>query len=225
MKDFGYKKNIISYLVILISGIIIFLWLNIFVVPGIEDRIVLSALKNDPTLFIMPVDAGGLRDIRQKAAALKRQADRLASVNNYLIVNTTNNTFTLYKNRRLISSGLCSTGSLIHLEADSLNSWLFETPKGAFTVQNKIIDPVWRKPDWAFVEEGLAPPPADHPSRFERGVLGDYALDLGDGYLIHGTLYQRLIGQSVTHGCIRLNDEDLYQVYKTLDIGSKVFIY
>ena len=39
--------------------------------------------------------------------------------------------------------------------------------------------------------------------------LGDYALALGDGYLIHGTIYKRFLGMPVTHGCVRLNDEDL----------------
>jgi lipoprotein-anchoring transpeptidase ErfK/SrfK len=29
----------------------------------------------------------------------------------------------------------------------------------------------------------------------------------------------------VTHGCIRLNDDDLAVIYKTLDFGSKVYIY
>ena len=82
-----------------------------------------------------------------------------------------------------------------------------------------------KEPDWAFIEEGLEPPPHDHFSRYESGVLGDYALDLGNGYLIHGTLYQRFLGQSVTHGCVRLNDEDLANVYNSLEPGSRVYIY
>ncbi|RIH66849.1 L,D-transpeptidase [Mariniphaga sediminis] len=164
--------------------------------------------------------------MKQKAEMLKRKLHRLTFAGDaFLIVNTTNNTFRLYQNRQVVRSGLCSTGSFIHLEADSLQSWLFETPKGVFTIKNKMTDPVWRKPDWAFIEEGLPPPPPGHPSRYERGVLGDYALDLGKGYLIHGTLYQRLIGQPVTHGCIRLNDQDLEHIYKTLQVGSKVYIY
>ncbi|MGE4587261.1 MAG: L,D-transpeptidase, partial [Mangrovibacterium sp.] len=59
----------------------------------------------------------------------------------------------------------------------------------------------------------------------ERGVLGEYALSLGDGYLIHGTLYQRFLGLPVTHGCIRMNDGDLETVFKTLPVGARVFIY
>jgi L,D-transpeptidase YbiS len=33
------------------------------------------------------------------------------------------------------------------------------------------------------------------------------------------------MGQNVTHGCIRLLDDDLEAVYKTLGIGSKVYIF
>ena len=56
-------------------------------------------------------------------------------------------------------------------------------------------------------------------------MLGDYKLDLVDGYMIHGTIYKRLMGMPVTHGCIRLYDEDLEAVYNTLSIGSKVYIF
>ena len=167
-----------------------------------------------------------LKQLTQRAEVLERNVKRFTtSGGSFLIINTADNTFRLYRNNEMVGSGLCSTGSLIHLEVDSTRSWLFETPRGVWQVRNKIVDPVWRKPDWAFIEEGLQPPPAGHSSRYEKGVLGDYALDLGNGYLIHGTLYQRLLGRSVTHGCIRLNDNDLELVYNTLNRGSKVYIY
>ena len=72
-------------------------------------------------------------------------------------------------------------------------TWMFKTPKGVFQIRGKTTSPVWKKPDWAFVEEGLPVPSVNHNSRFEYGVLGDYALSLGDGYMIHGTLYQRFL--------------------------------
>jgi L,D-transpeptidase YbiS len=111
------------------------------------------------------------------------------------------------------------------LKTEGEKKWIFKTPKGKYMIQGKITSPVWRKPDWAFVEEGLPIPPGDHPSRWEYGVLGDYALSIGDGYLIHGTLYKRFLGMPVTHGCVRLNDEDLEAIYHTLSIGSKVYIF
>jgi lipoprotein-anchoring transpeptidase ErfK/SrfK len=143
----------------------------------------------------------------------------------YIVVNTSENRFFLYKNRKLVREGLCSTGSYITLQTETEQKWIFKTPKGEFRIRGKTTSPVWKKPDWAFVEEGLPIPSANHPSRYEYGSLGDYALSLGYGYLIHGTLYQRFLGKPVTHGCIRLGDDDLKEVYTNLSIDSKVYIF
>ena len=131
----------------------------------------------------------------------------------------------LYKGNWLVRKGVCSTGSYVRLEYDGQKRWIFRTPKGLFQIRSKTKNPVWKKPDWAFVEEGKSIPPPDHASRFEYGVLGDYSLSLGDGYLIHGTLYQRMLGMPVTHGCIRLGDADLETVYNTMKPGDRVLIY
>ena len=61
--------------------------------------------------------------------------------------------------------------------------------------------------------------------RIEAGTLGDYALGFGDGYFIHGTLYTRLLGRNVTHGCVRVGDEDLKAVFRAVSIGTKIYIY
>lgn len=206
------------------AGIAFFALAVIFLVPAFSYSLFIKS--SDEISDTISVSEADLKQLKQRATELERQVDRLAAAgNSFLVINTTENIFQLYRNRELIESGLCSTGSLIHLEVDSTRSWLFETPRGVMQVRNKIVDPVWRKPDWAFLEQGLQPPPPGHQSRYEKGVLGDYALDLGNGYLIHGTLYQRLLGMSVTHGCIRLNDKDLKLVYQTLEVGSKVYIY
>lgn len=148
-----------------------------------------------------------------------------APKNGYLVVNSAKNEFSLYKNGELIRRDRCSPGSYVKLKRGDQQHWIFKTPKGEFRIRNKTVNPVWKKPDWAFVEAGLPVPSANHPSRFEYNVLGDYSLAIGDGYLIHGTLYQRFLGLPVTHGCIRLNDENLELVYKFLPIGAKVYIF
>lgn len=165
------------------------------------------------------------KELQTEISRLQKKLDKLTPGGVYLVVNTSDNTFYLYQNKTLIRHGLCSTGSYVKLEVNDKKNWLFKTPKGVFSIQGKITSPVWRKPDWAFVEEGLPIPSANSSSRFEYGVLGDYALSLGKGYLIHGTLYKRFLGQPVTHGCIRMNDDDLKTVYQSLPIGAKVFIY
>ena len=173
------------------------------------------------------------RNIRRKIAntsyeitLLERKLTSYIPTQTYLVVNTVDNEFFLYRNRRLIREGYCSSGSYTLLRTkDGEKEWIFKTPRGRFTIQGKITHPVWRRPDWAFVEEGLPIPGPGDPSRYEYGVLGDYAMSIGDGYLIHGTLYKRQLGMPVTHGCIRLNDDDLEAVFSALSIGSKVYIY
>jgi L,D-transpeptidase YbiS len=143
----------------------------------------------------------------------------------YLVVSTSDNRFELYGRGGLEREGVCSTGSYVLLRGGNDQEWMFETPRGMFRILEKRVNPVWSKPDWAFVEEGLPVPPPGARERYERGVLGKYALAIGNGYLIHGTLYQRMLGQPVTHGCIRLGDEDLEAVYRALSLGARIFIY
>jgi lipoprotein-anchoring transpeptidase ErfK/SrfK len=156
---------------------------------------------------------------------LSKKYNAYTSGQSYIVINTTDNRFYLYTNKKLVRDGFCSSGSYTMLQTQGNKKWIFKTPKGKYWIQGKITNPVWRRPDWAFVEEGLPIPSKDDPSRFEYGVLGDYALAIGDGYMIHGTIYKRFLGMPVTHGCVRLNDEDLEVIYNTLAIGSKVYIF
>ena len=68
-------------------------------------------------------------------------------------------------------------------------------------------------------------PPIVTQNRKIYGELGRYALDLGDGYLIHGTADPKSIGKAVTHGCIRLGDYDLAWVFHNVPTGTAVHIY
>jgi len=221
-------KNILIYFLfvaVVFSLIALAAYINVLVIPKIQFSNYHSELSRTALADSSFNAEAELKSLTKKLDVLDKRMQRLTPGNAYLVINTTNNTFELYKNNQIIREGKCSTGSFISLEVDSTKSYLFETPKGVMTVQNKITNPVWTKPDWAFIEEGLPVPPQGHSSRREANVLGDYALKLGDGYMIHGTLYQRLIGSPVTHGCVRMLDGDLEEVYKTLPIGSKIFIY
>jgi lipoprotein-anchoring transpeptidase ErfK/SrfK len=68
-------------------------------------------------------------------------------------------------------------------------------------------------------------PPYGTKNRRIVGELGRYRLDLGQGYLLHGTPYQNSIGTATTHGCIRLRDDDIEWLYRNVSIGTPVFIY
>lgn len=67
-------------------------------------------------------------------------------------------------------------------------------------------------------------PPVSSVNRRVAGELGKYKLDLGDGYLLHGTRDATSIGSAATHGCIRLGDEDLEYLYEKIPVGTPVFI-
>ncbi len=221
------KKYIIFliFTIAIVGLIALFAYINVQVVPKMQFLKYQAALGETNSIDSAFNQETELKTLNKKLDLLDKKMQRLIPGNAFLVINTTNNTFELYKNNEIIREGRCSTGSFISLEVDSTKSYMFETPKGVMTVQGKKTNPVWTKPDWAFIEEGLPVPPRGHSSRYEANVLGDYALTLGDGYMIHGTLYQRLIGSPVTHGCVRLLDDDLEAVYKTLPVGAKVFIY
>lgn len=166
-----------------------------------------------------------IRSLERRVANLQNHFKWLTPREPFLIVNTSANRFFLKSADKILHEGMCSTGSYVLLKASGSRQWEFVTPRGMFRILGKRVAPVWTKPDWAFVEEGLPIPPPHSPQRYEAGVLGEYALELGDGYLIHGTLYKRMLGMPVTHGCVRLGDEELRVVYHNLQLGSKVFIY
>ena len=141
-----------------------------------------------------------------------------------ITIDTTHNIAYLWRDRELVAKGPATTGSDKTLKR-GLRQWLFRTPRGFHKVLRKVVDPIWTKPDWAFIEEGEPVPPPDSPARKVRGHLGKYALDLGDGILIHGTKEKKLLGRKGSHGCIRLGDELLELVYQTADVGTGVYIF
>lgn len=109
--------------------------------------------------------------------------------------------------------------------ANDRRDWKFDTPRGAFSVLGKIKDPIWYKPDWAFIEKHEPIPPYGSPLREEKGAMGPYALDLGDGYKLHGTREEGRIGDPVSHGCIRLETECIIYLYQHVPVGTPVLMY
>ncbi len=157
---------------------------------------------------------------------LKRKLKNFMPRGKYVVIDSVHNRLFLRQGRKTILDAVCSAGSgAVLVDTPSGRKWIFDTPRGEFRILSKKENPVWKKPDWAFIEEG-EPIPKDPSKRIEYGVLGEYALYFSnDGYLIHGTLYERLLGRSITHGCIRLGSEDLRILYKATRIGTKIYIY
>jgi hypothetical protein len=68
-------------------------------------------------------------------------------------------------------------------------------------------------------------PPFGTNQRKYKGVLGTHRLNMGDGYALHGTDKPESIGRSVSHGCVRLRNEDIETLYQMVSLGTPVFIY
>ena len=68
-------------------------------------------------------------------------------------------------------------------------------------------------------------PPLGSPQRKIPKVLGTHRLILGDGYLIHGTPEEDSIGQYASHGCIRLLNSDVAELYTLVPKGTSVYIF
>lgn len=141
-----------------------------------------------------------------------------------ITIDVSTNTAYLFRDGVLEAKSPAATGTektLIHGD----DEWVFHTPRGHLKVLRRIVDPVWRKPDWAFIEAGEPVPPPDSPTRYVKHHLGKYALDLGGGIMIHGTDEAHSIGRYASHGCIRLPNDMLQRIWDETRVGTDVYIF
>jgi len=177
------------------------------------DRVDLSAFPTD--------EKAARRELQKATKALAK----LQPTEPYIVINTHANLLSFRTRDSVLFSGTCSTGSgELLVDSATGRRWIFNTPIGVVKGNSKKEDPWWRKPDWAYIEENEAIP-KDESERMDPEMLGKYAIGFGDGFFIHGTIYKRLLGVSVTHGCVRLGDEDLEYIYSKTKIGTNIFIF
>ena len=127
------------------------------------------------------------------------------------------------------------TGGPAHAKSGGLWSWLGGGDSGSRRVLKVKGDTVVE--DDGGVERELPPgktivaggavviPPINTKQRHYDKVLGRYRLELGDGYGIHGTDEPEKLGHSVSHGCVRLGDDDIARLYAMANVGDEVIIY
>jgi len=102
----------------------------------------------------------------------------------------------------------------------------FSTPTGVFQIESMIKNPKWYRPDWVWTEKGLeVPEDITLEERGIAGVLGPWKLGIGQSYYIHGTRSGRIRPGKYSHGCVRMNNKDLRQLVRLIDVGSMVYIY
>ena len=161
---------------------------------------------------------------RLDAATVDGLPDEAPRCGTIITVDVSTNTLYLFEDGQAVVKAPVATGTGKLLRSGN-RVWAFHTPRGHLKVLRKVVDPVWRKPDWAYIEDGDRIPPANSPARNIRGHLGKYALDLGGGVMIHGTDEPRSIGRKVSHGCVRLSNKALKEVYQAVEVGTDVYIF
>jgi len=213
---------------ILIAGIPL-LFAGTLLVAGLFSRpdycsgvIVQGDGKGGMGVFSFPEDSVKAKQMLKEK---RKVLSRLQPSGLYIVMDTYGNRLYLRTADTVLLDAECSTGSGSTLiDSITAREWTFETPRGAFKVNSKLVEPWWRKPDWAFIEEGENIPLTDE-ERMDPNVMGAYAIGFGNGYFVHGTLYERLLGVSVTHGCVRLGEDNLKYLYGRVNYGTYIYIY
>lgn len=155
----------------------------------------------------------------------------LHSQRHYVLIRLGENRLYYMDRNRVLWSAPVGTGSGFQLQASDGREWDFSTPHGLFRVQRKEKDPVWIRPNWAYIKEGKPVPPLSSPERLDKEMLGTTAIYIGYQLAIHGTNKPELVleqdpeNRRVSHGCIRLTNEDARILYHLVDIGTPVLIY
>ena len=110
----------------------------------------------------------------------------------------------------------------------------WETPTGRFEVLQKIPNPVWVHPvsGERVEEQGPDNPLGSHWIAFHRDCLGRDAHD-GEAWItikgctttgFHGTPHRWTVGRAVSHGCVRLYNEDVSALYRQVSLGTQVTV-
>jgi hypothetical protein len=105
-------------------------------------------------------------------------------------------------------------GSLLEVHGDEVGVFTADSGFAVLSPDEEVV-----------FDSTLFVPPIGTKNRKIDGELGPYRLDLGGGYLLHGTPHLDSIGSASTHGCVRLRDEDIAWLYYNVPVGTKVYIY
>lgn len=109
----------------------------------------------------------------------------------------------------------------------------WETPLGRFQVIEMAPDPVWKHP----VSGKLYPPGPNNPlgSRWigfhrdcagKRGFNGQQHLEVKGCVTagFHGTPHRETVGQAVSHGCVRMYEENVRDLFELVRMGTVVTV-
>ena len=95
---------------------------------------------------------------------------------------------------------------------------------GTVSIDGKYISPAWQAPE--SIRKDYARSPAVIPGGSPSNPMGAAALTLSGGgqYAIHGTNNAGSIGGFVSHGCFRMYNQDIMDLYARVSVGTLVVV-
>ena len=108
---------------------------------------------------------------------------------------------------------LIESGRVVKVYPTAVGAPRTPSPTGTFTIEQRIPDPTW------YTKGRIVPPGKTNP-------LGTRWMGLSrKGYGIHGTSAPASIGKNASHGCIRMRNRDVEELFELVAIGDTVELY
>jgi lipoprotein-anchoring transpeptidase ErfK/SrfK len=94
---------------------------------------------------------------------------------------------------------------------------------GSARIEGTYVRPAWSPPDMIRAENPNLPEVI--PGGAANNPMGAAALTMRGGeYAIHGTNRPASIGGFVSHGCIRMYNNDIQELYRLVSVGTPVLV-
>ncbi|HVN06651.1 MAG TPA: L,D-transpeptidase [Bryobacteraceae bacterium] len=108
---------------------------------------------------------------------------------------------------------LLEDGRVVKIYPVAVGADATPSPAGSFAVMERVKDPAWYHP-------GKVVPPG------KKNPLGPRWIGLSrKGYGIHGTSNPRSIGHRASHGCIRMRNQDVKELFGMIETGDEVDLF
>ncbi|MGB3207637.1 MAG: L,D-transpeptidase [Crinalium sp.] len=134
------------------------------------------------------------------------QGSKIVANNSRLVVDLSDRRTYIYHSEQLSASYPVAIGK---------EGW--QTPTGSFKVSKMRKNPIWRHP----LTGEVVRPGVNNPlgSRW-IGFWSDGRSQIG----FHGTNDEQLVGKAVSHGCVRMQNQDIEQIYEIVAVGTPVIV-
>lgn len=146
------------------------------------------------------------KSAQASTSATKPKSIKPAQTHTHLVVDLSDRKVSIYRSQKLQASYPVAIGQA---------GW--ETPTGKFQITQMQTDPAWQHP----ITDQLIPSGPDSPLGARWiGFWSDGHNQIG----FHGTNQEDLIGQAVSHGCVRMRNQDIVALYQQVAEGTPVIV-